>query len=98
MIEIEKGSGNVYRDLGYDDADLRQAKALMASQIIKILEAERLSTRAAEVRTGISHSEFARIRRVNLKRFTLDRLMIILRLLGQEVEVSVRVRKRKEAA
>ncbi len=50
--EIVRGSGNVFRDFGYPDADVRQAKALLAAQIIKVLDAEELTTRQAEARTG----------------------------------------------
>jgi predicted XRE-type DNA-binding protein len=99
-LEVVRGSGNVFRDFGYPDADVRQAKALLAAQIIKVLDAEKLSTRQAEARTGIAHSEFVRIRNVNLGRFTIDRLVTILDQLGQEVELSVNVRPRaqREAA
>jgi predicted XRE-type DNA-binding protein len=93
-IEIVRGSGNVFRDFGYPDADVRQAKALMGAQIIKILDEEGLSTRQAETRTGVSHSEFSRIRQAKFSRFTIDRLMAILVSLGQEVEVSVTVHPR----
>jgi predicted XRE-type DNA-binding protein len=76
--EIVRGCGNVFRDFGYPDADVRQAKALLAAQVIKVLDAEELSTRQAEAKTGIAHSEFVRIRNVNLGRFTIDRLVTIL--------------------
>jgi len=66
----------------------------MGVQIMRILEDERLSTRQAEARTGVSHSEFSRIRGAKFRRFTLDRLMMILGRLGYEVEVSVEVRPR----
>ncbi len=90
-IEIVQGSGNVFRDFGYPHADVRQAKALLGSQIIRILDAESLSTRDAEKRTGVSHSDFSRIRQAKFSRFTIDRLVGILGLFGQEVEVLVRV-------
>jgi predicted XRE-type DNA-binding protein len=93
-IEIVQGSGNVFRDFGYPDADVRQAKALMGTQILKILDAEGLSTRRAEARTGVSHSEFSRIRQAKFSRFTIDRLMMILARLGQEVALSVSVQPR----
>jgi predicted XRE-type DNA-binding protein len=93
-IEIVRGSGNVFRDFGYADADVRQAKALLAAQIIKVLDAEALSTRQAEAKTGIAHSEFVRIRNVSLTRFTIDRLVTILGRLGQEVELTVTVHPR----
>jgi predicted XRE-type DNA-binding protein len=92
--EIVRGSGNVFRDFGYDDADVRQAKALMGAQIMKILADEGLSTRQAEAKTGVSHSEFSRIRQTKFSRFTIDRLMLILARLGQEVELSVSVHPR----
>jgi predicted XRE-type DNA-binding protein len=97
-LELIHGSGNVFRDFGREDADLQQAKALMASAIIRILDERRWTTRKAEEATGVSHADFSRIRRVNLERFTLDRLMMILTKLGQEVELSVSVRPRPEAA
>jgi len=93
-IEIVRGSGNVFADLGYVDSDVRQAKALMGAQIIKILDREGLSTRQAEARTGISHSEFSRIRRASFSRFTIDRLMSILGKLGQDVKITVKVQAR----
>jgi predicted XRE-type DNA-binding protein len=88
-LEIIRGSGNVYQDFGCADADIRQAKAILGAQISKILDEAGMSTRQAQDKTGISHSDFSRIRRANFGRFTVDRLMAILRLLGQKVEVSV---------
>ncbi len=69
-FELVHGSGNVYCDFGNKDADVRQTKALLAADIIKVLDREGLSTRDAEDRTGINHSEFVRIRQANLKSFT----------------------------
>ena len=59
-----------------------------------------LSTRQAEARTGVSHSEFSRIRQAKFSRFTIDRLMVILARLGQQVELSITVhpQKAREAA
>ena len=69
------GSGNVYRDLGQINADVKQFKALLAAEIIKSLEREHLSVRRAQARTGIAAADFSRIRDADLRRFTLDRLM-----------------------
>ena len=54
-IEVVLGSGNAFRDFDYPDADVRQAKAIMGAQIIKIVDKRGLSTRQAEAQTGISH-------------------------------------------
>lgn len=45
--EIERGSGNVWRDFGYADADIRQAKGLLAARVIETLDARGLTTHAA---------------------------------------------------
>ena len=90
-LELVRGSGNVFRDFGHPDAEVRQAKARLAAEIIKVLDGEGLSTRQAEVRTGVAHAEFSRIRNVRLARFTFDRLLTIL---GQQVELSVTVTPR----
>lgn len=94
-FELIHGSGNVYHDMGDGEADVRQAKALLAAQIIKVLDQENLSTREAQAKTGIDHSEFVRIRGANLKRFTLDRLILILGRLNQDVEISIKTRPKQ---
>ena len=94
-IDVVRGGGNVFRDFGYLDADVRQTKALLGTQIMKILDEDGLSTRQAEARTGVSHSEFSRIRQAKFSRFTIDRLIAILGRLGQQVEVSVTLRPRE---
>ena len=93
-LELVRGTGNIYEDFGYSDAGIRQAKALLGAQIVKVLDGDGLSTRQAEAKTGVSHSEFSRIRRASFSRFTIDRLMAILEKLGQEVTISVEVRSR----
>jgi len=43
MIEIEKGSTNVYGDLGRPDADRMFVKAILASKIGKIIRQRKLT-------------------------------------------------------
>jgi predicted XRE-type DNA-binding protein len=91
-IELVHGSGNVFRDFGYASADAEQLKAILATEIAKILDRERLTVRAAHARTGIAAADFSRIRNADLSRFTLDRLMSILNRLGARVDVQVSLR------
>lgn len=95
--DVVRGSGNVFRDLGTKNADAEQLKAILAAEIIKVLDNEKLTVRAAQARTGIAAADFSRIRNADLGRFTLDRLMAILNRLGARVEVRVRVRRAKAA-
>jgi predicted XRE-type DNA-binding protein len=92
-LEVVRGSGNVFRDVCHKNADAHQFKAILAAEIIKSLDRERLSVRAAHSRTGIAAADFSRIRNADLGRFTVDRLISILNRLGSRVEVKVRVRR-----
>jgi predicted XRE-type DNA-binding protein len=92
-LEVVRGSGNVFRDLGHQNADAEQFKAILAAEIIKAVDRDRLTVRAAHKRTGIAAADFSRIRNADLGRFTVDRLMSILNKLGSRIEVKVRVRQ-----
>ena len=94
-LELVRGSGNVFRDLGRENADIEQLKALLAAEIIKSLDRDELTVRAAHIRTGFAAADFSRIRNGDLGRFTADRLMSILNRLGSRVEVNIRVRRRE---
>ena len=59
-LEITRGSGNVFHDLGHENADAEQLKAILAAQIIKALDRQCLSVRAAHARTGIAAADFSR--------------------------------------
>jgi predicted XRE-type DNA-binding protein len=91
-IEIVRGSGNVFRDLGDPSPDVAQLKAILAAQIIKMLDRKALTVRAAHAQTGIAAADFSRIRNADLSRFTLDRLMTIINRLGSRIEVRIRLR------
>lgn len=96
-LELTRGSGNVFRDFGHPNADLEQARAMIAAEIIRTLDERKLSVREAEKLTGVSHSEFSRIRNAKLSRFTLDRMIKILGKLDEDVEVNVTFRHRPPA-
>ena len=88
-LELVRGSGNVFADFGVADADMRQLRASLAAEVIKALDSEGLSTRAAEKLTGTSAADFSRIRNAKLTGFTADRLMGILQKLHRGVQVIV---------
>jgi predicted XRE-type DNA-binding protein len=94
-IELVRGSGNVFRDFGHANADAEQLKSILAAEIIKILNGQKLTVRAAHAQTGIAAADFSRIRSADLSRFTLDRLVSIINRLGSRVEVKVNVRALK---
>ncbi len=88
-LDVVKGSGNVFRDFNYRNADVEQLKSKLAANIIRVLDAQKLSVRMAATETGFDHADFSRIRNVELGRFTIDRLVTVLNRLNQHVEIRV---------
>jgi predicted XRE-type DNA-binding protein len=91
-VDVIRGSANVFYDLGQEKADVEQFKTLLAAEIIKALDRDRLSVRAAHARTGTAAADFSRIRNADLGRFTLDRLVGIINRLGSRVKVKLEVK------
>ena len=92
-LDVVRGSGNVFRDLGHQSADVGQFKAILAAEIIKVLDRDELSVRAAHSLTGVAAADYSRIRNADLGRFTVDRLMSIINRLGSRVDVKIKVRR-----
>ncbi len=89
---LERGTGNVYRDVGMDNADLQQLKGLLAAEIIKWLDRQQVTVRMAATITGVPAADFSRIRNANIGRFTADRLLGVINKLGVRVEITVKVK------
>jgi hypothetical protein len=70
-LEFVHGSGNVFRDFESPLAGLEQARAILAGEIIRILDERRLSMRAAGKLTGVAASKLSRLRQARLAGFTL---------------------------
>ena len=94
-FELVRGSGNAFQDFGRPNANVEQTRAILATEIIRSLDKQKLSTREAEKLTGIGHSEFSRIRNARLGRFTLDRMIAILEKLDENIEISIVFRPRR---
>ena len=89
--EWVEGSGNGFRDFCDPQADMKQAKAILAARIIAVLDEHGLTVRKAASTTGFAAADFSRIRNADLRRFTLDRLMKMLGALDGRVRVSIHV-------
>ena len=57
-LEVTRGSGNVFRDLGRANADVDQFKAVLAAEIIKAFDRQELSERGSHDLTGIAAADF----------------------------------------
>jgi predicted XRE-type DNA-binding protein len=96
--ELVRGSGNVFLDFNDSNPELEQFRARLAVRIVKAIDDQKLTGREAAERTGFAEADFSRLRRANLGRFTIDRLMTMLARLGEDVEVTVKDRLHARSA
>lgn len=87
---IERGSGNVFADLGLPDSEERMAKALLSRLIHKDIERRGLTQTAAAELLGCAQPDVSNLVRGNVAGFSLERLTRFLLALGHDVEITVR--------
>ena len=90
--EIVRGSGNVFADLGYADAEERQTKLRLAHALNVIIDARRLTQGATAERLGLNQPKVSALRNYKLEGFSVERLMTLLTALDQDVEIVIRKR------
>lgn len=87
--EYFAGSGNVYEDLGFADAEERLAKLKLAAHINEIIEENGWTQKTAALRLGTQQPEISNLSRGRLRSITYDRLVDWLVTLGYSVEIKV---------
>ena len=87
--EFEVGSGNVFADLGFADAEERMAKTKLAMRINEIIEEKGWNQKTAAQKLGTHQPEISSLRRGRLRSITYDRLLSWLTVLGYSVRIEV---------
>ena len=91
-IEVEKGSGNVFKDLGLPNPEERLAKAHLVFKIEDIITERGFRRGKAAKILGISRSELSMLRKGRLANYSLDYLFSLLEKLDRQIEVIVHKR------
>jgi predicted XRE-type DNA-binding protein len=97
-LEITRGSGNVFADLGLPDAEERQTKLRLAYALNAIMDAQRLTQAAAAARLGLNQPKVSALRNYKLEGFSVERLMTLLNALDRDVEIVIRKKPRSRPA
>ncbi|RUP11245.1 XRE family transcriptional regulator [Hyphomicrobium sp.] len=71
--------------------DLDQSRKLVAAQIIDSVRSKWGTAVALQAATGISQTEISRLRHGKFERFSLERLVRLLRIVDPEVEIKLQV-------
>lgn len=89
-IEHETSSGNIFADLGLDDAEEQYTRSMLGVEIFRILR-ERDISKQKDVADllGISKSETSQLMNANFHRFSEGRLMSFLNSLDYTVTLKI---------
>ena len=89
-VKIERGSGNIFADLGLPDADGHLLKAELVTQIDKIIRERRLKQVDAAKLLGLSQPDVSRLLRGSFREYSMERLLRPLTALGRDVHIVIR--------
>lgn len=95
---ITRGTGNVFADLGFPDAEERQAKLRLAYALNHVLDGRDLPQAEAAKVLGLTQPKVSALRNYKLAGFSVERLMNLLTALDQDVEIVIRKKPRSRKA
>lgn len=95
-IVHEESSGNVFRDLGLEDADELFTRSQIGFFVFKILEGKKLKQREIAVILGIAQPDVSHLMNGHFSRFTTDKLLDFLKRLNQKVVIHVSAHQKGE--
>jgi predicted XRE-type DNA-binding protein len=87
---VEKGSGNVFADLGLPNPDLALAKAALVQRMRNLIAERQLTQAKAAKLLGLDQPKVSALVRGRVEGYSIDRLFRFLNALGQRVEITVR--------
>lgn len=90
--KCERGSTNVFKDLGFKNAEEMQAKATLASRIITIIEQEDWTQKEAAEKLGLKQPKISLLCRGQLSGFSLGKLISLLNKLNQDIDIVIKKR------
>ena len=88
--KIERGSGNVFTDLGLPDAETHLLKAELVTRIDRIIRQRGLKQVEAAKLLGLSQPDVSRLMRGNFREYSIERLLRLLTALGRDVDIIIR--------
>jgi len=91
-LTFERGGGNVFADLGLENADELLVQADLAIAIKKEIHARGWTQVEAAERTGLTQSDISRLGKMKTDGFSQERMQNVLRRLGMDVEIRIRRR------
>lgn len=95
-IQFEKSSGNIFADLGLEDAEGLFTRSQIGFFVFKILESKKLKQREIARILGIAQPDVSHLMNGHFSRFTTEKLLDFLKRLDQKVIIQVSPRYKDE--
>jgi predicted XRE-type DNA-binding protein len=89
-VPVEKGSGNVYRDLGYADSESLLVKAQLAAKIGEIIQRRALTQAQAAEILGLTQPKVSALLKGRFRGISEHRLLECLTRLGRDVHIVIK--------
>ena len=89
-VEVQRGSDNVFADLGLSDAEKLKIKTGLVIEIRRAMRALELTQHAAAQRMGIPQPKVSSMMRGDFTNLSERKLMDCLNRLGYDIEIKVR--------
>lgn len=89
-IAVERGSGNVFADLGFDRPEEELLKAQLVREIRDILKRRRLTQLQAAELLGLKQPDVSVLVTGRVHKFSLERLLRCVRRLDRDVAIVIR--------
>jgi predicted XRE-type DNA-binding protein len=89
-VEVRRGSGNVYADLGLPDAEKLKIKTGLVVEIRRAMRRLNLTQQEAAKRMGITQPKVSDMMRGDFSNLSERKLMDCLSRLGYDIEIKVR--------
>ncbi|MDP4028421.1 MAG: helix-turn-helix transcriptional regulator [Gallionella sp.] len=97
MSNIERGSANVYADLGLDNAEEMLVKAQLATKIGDIIKRRKLTQVQAAELLGITQPKLSGLLRGQFRGISETKMLECLTRLGRDIEIIVKSAPRSRA-
>lgn len=97
-MKIEKGSNNIYADIGMPDAGEMLVKAHLAAKIGEIVKQRHLTQQQAAEILGMPQPKLSNMLRGQFRGISEARMLDCLNRLGRDVEIVVRKATRSKHA
>lgn len=95
-IETTRSSGNVFADLGLDDAKELQARGLIGMHLVQLLKARDMKQKDIAEMLGLKPAEVSHLFNGHFSRLSTDKLLGLLADLEQKITIRISPRKQGE--